>query len=130
MIVRCLLTGLILVTVPLSAAQELEGFPADPVKAAKAALAASDYRLAGWGMADYAHPGTAPIRWSPYGLRCRDLPVSSFRYVYEKSDAIGLDAANGYRQQKSFMFIYNNALLRSGKLPKSWRCAEVLMEDR
>lgn len=60
---------------------------------------------------------------APYGLKCKAAPDTAyayayaFAYAYEVSDAIGNDAAHGYAKQILFLKTYNQAMLRSGKLP-------------
>jgi hypothetical protein len=57
---------------------------------------------------------------APYGLKCKATPDTA--YAYEVSDAIGNDAADGYAKQILFLKTYNQAMLKSGKLPAEWGC--------
>lgn len=98
-------------------------FPTNPIETAKRDLAHKQVRTAGWGMPDWTAPRNGhAIIWEPYGLTCTSLPQSSFKYVYEKSDAIGDDAGKGYAAQKRFMRLYNAFVYRSTKMPKKWGC--------
>ncbi|RYF47122.1 MAG: hypothetical protein EOO38_12775 [Cytophagaceae bacterium] len=96
--------------------------PPNPRRAAAKALKGQDYRIAGvttfWGSAAIQRPD-----YRPYGLRCKAAPDTAYAYVYEVSDAIGVDAFEGYAKQISFLKAYNQAMLKSGKLPAEWGCA-------
>ncbi len=95
--------------------------PPDPSAAAADALSRHDYRIAGvsnfW---ESAHAGKTV--WEPYGLKCDDLPSGAYSYGYFVSDAIAQEALDGYAKQKHFLVSYNEAMLRSGRLPAAWNC--------
>jgi hypothetical protein len=95
--------------------------PPDPKEAAAAALNKHDYRLAGvstvWGSMK-----AEKRYWRPYGLKCSPLPDDAYAYGYFVSDAVAREAFDGYRRQIGFLVTYNNALLKSGMLPREWNC--------